>query len=107
MSSSDDAAASFSSSSAGGAGSRAPYFPHRKDFVRRPDGSAIWSSLKGPARIEAREQEARERVLHGAELKLLQERLRWCYHKEGVNHYELCKGIVSVIVPRLTWWFGW
>jgi hypothetical protein len=81
---------------------RAPmYFPHRKDFERNEDGSAVWGSLKGPARIEAREQEARERVLHGAELKVLQDRLRWCYHKEGVNHYELCKDIADAYYEKL------
>ena len=77
------------------------YFPHRADFERREDGSAIISSLKGPARIEAREQGARERVLDGAELKSLQEKLRWCYHKEGVNHYELCKDIADAYMAKL------
>ena len=24
---------------------------------------------------------------------MLQEKLRWCYHKEGVNHYEVCKDL--------------
>lgn len=97
MSANDDA-----STSTPGSFPRSPaYFPHRKDFERRDDGSAIWSSLKGPARIEAREQEARERVLHGADLKMLQERLRWCYHKEGVNHYETCKEIADAYYEKL------
>ena len=81
---------------------RAPaYFPHRKDFERTPDGAPIIGSLKGPARIEAREQGARERVIDGAELKALQEKLRWCYHKEGVNHYELCKDIADAYMAKL------
>ena len=97
MSANDDA-----STSTPGTFPRSPaYFPHRTDFTRREDGSAIWASLKGPARIEAREQEARERVLHGADLKLLQERLRWCYHKEGVNHYETCKDIADAYYEKL------
>ena len=97
MSANDDACTSTP-----GTFPRAPaYFPHRKDFERNEDGSAVWGSLKGPARIEAREQEARERVLHGAELKVLQDRLRWCYHKEGVNHYELCKDIADAYYEKL------
>ena len=55
----------------------------------------------GPARIEARAQDARDRVVAGAELKVLQERLRWCYHKEGVNHYENCKHIADLYIAKL------
>lgn len=61
------------------------YFPRVADFERREDGSPIRESLRGPAIIEARQQIARERIVHGAELKILQEKLRTCYHESGVN----------------------
>lgn len=77
------------------------YFPKVKDFERREDGSPIFSSLLGPDRIEARQQRARERIILGAEVKVLQDELRWCYFKEGVNHYENCKHIVDKVVERL------
>lgn len=65
------------------------YFPKVKDFERKENGDPIFTSLRGPERIEARQQWARERLIAGGEVKLLQEQLRYCYHKEGVNHYEV------------------
>ena len=77
------------------------YFPKVAGFAQREDGSRDMGSLSGPARIEARQQESRERMVAGAELKVLQEQLRWCYHKEGVNHYENCKGIADAYLAKL------
>lgn len=77
------------------------YFPKVKDFERREDGTPIKGSLLGPDRIEARQQIVRERLVQGGELKVLQDELRWCYFKEGVNHYENCKHIVDKVVARL------
>jgi hypothetical protein len=51
---------------------------------------------------QARQQFSRERIVAGAELKLLQERLWWCYHANGVNHYEECKSIVEAIKTKVT-----
>jgi hypothetical protein len=39
-------------------------------------------------------------MIAAAELKILHEQLRWCYHKEGVNHFENCKGLVEKIVAK-------
>ena len=77
------------------------YFARVADFERREDGSPIRESLKGPAIIEARQQIARERIVHGAELKVLQERLRTCYHESGVNHYEDCADLAAAYVTHL------
>ena len=78
------------------------YYPKVAEFARREGGeSRDAASLAGPARIEARQQDARERIVAGAELKVLQEKLRWCYHKEGVNHYENCKGIAEAYLEKL------
>ena len=77
------------------------YHPKVAEFARKEDGSRDMGSLSGPARIEARQQESRERIVAGAELKVLQERLRWCYHKEGVNHYENCKSIADAYMEKL------
>ena len=77
------------------------YHPRVADFERREDGSPIRQSLKGPAIIEARQQIARERIVHGAELKLLQEKLRACYHASGVNHYEDCAEIAAAYMTQL------
>jgi len=77
------------------------YFAKVPEFERREDGTRIISSLSGPSRIEARQQDSRDRVVAGAELKVLQEKLRWCYHKEGVNHYENCKQIADLYISKL------
>lgn len=77
------------------------YFSRVPDFERREDGTPIRESLKGPAIIEARQQIARERIVHGAEMKVLQERLRMCYHESGVNHYEDCAELAATYVNHL------
>jgi hypothetical protein len=40
------------------------------------------------------------RIVGASEIKVLHEQLRWCYHKEGVNHYEACKDLVQQILSR-------
>lgn len=49
-------------------------------------------------RLQGRQQLARERSIAGAELKILHAQLRWCYHKEGVNHLENCRPIVEQVL---------
>ena len=83
------------------------YFPKVPGFAQREDGGRDMGSVSGPARIEARQQESRERMVAGAELKVLQEQLRWCYHKEGVNHYENCKGIADAYLAKLSVHDSW
>lgn len=53
------------------------YFPRVKDFERKENGDIIRDSLKGPEIIEARQQLSRERIVAGAEMKILQEQIRW------------------------------
>lgn len=57
-----------------GAGASAPkpqeYYPHVRDFERDEQGQPIVNSVRGPARIEARQQITRERVIMGAEMKV-------------------------------------
>lgn len=114
------------------------YYPHVRDFERNAQGTPIVDSVRGPARIEARQQITRERVIMGAEMKVrtrrsgrwwqrddawgtrareallrtlladvpsaaqvLQDKIRWCYYKEGVNHYELCKDLAASYLELL------
>ena len=49
---------------------------------------------------QARQQLSRERVVAGAELKLLHEQLKFCYHQAGVNHYVDCKPLVEAIAAK-------
>ena len=44
------------------------YFPTVKDFDRDEKGDVVWTSLKGPEKIEARQQLSRERLIAGAEV---------------------------------------
>lgn len=34
-------------------------------------------------------------------MKLLQERLKRCYMREGVNHHEHCKDLVTALMARI------
>lgn len=53
-----------------------------------------------PRGSQARQQLSRERIIAGSELKVLHEQLKFCYHKEGVNHYVGCKELVDAIVAK-------
>mmetsp|Transcript_6027 Transcript_6027/g.10321 ORF Transcript_6027/g.10321 Transcript_6027/m.10321 type:complete len:107 (-) Transcript_6027:45-365(-) len=77
------------------------YFPKVRDFDRDADGDVVWSSLKGPERLEAREQFVREKFIAVEEAKILRDRVKWCYRTQGVNHLENCKDIVSQYLARI------
>lgn len=36
-----------------------------------------------------------------AQIKILQERLKWCYYKEGVNHLAHCKTLAEALTAKL------
>ena len=46
--------------------------------------------------FEAKEQRVRERFVNIAEAKILREKVRQCYYKSGVNHYQYVFIIVSI-----------
>jgi hypothetical protein len=35
------------------------------------------------------------------QVKLLHEKLKWCYYKEGVNHLENCKELVDAMCAKI------
>ena len=35
------------------------------------------------------------------QIKLLHDKLKWCYFKEGVNHLENCKDLVEQLASKL------
>ena len=76
------------------------YFPRVAEFASS-GVDLVRDSLSGPDGIEARQQLARERVVAAAEVKVLYDRLRWCYHASGVNHHEDCKPIVAEVMARI------
>eukprot|EP00850_Spirogloea_muscicola_P005819 SM000027S09600 [mRNA] locus=s27:214467:215041:- [translate_table: standard] len=45
--------------------------------------------------LEQREHVAREALVRAEAAKLLRDRLRACYHLEGVNHTQNCRELVS------------
>lgn len=73
-----------------------------KDFERAPHGSPLWGSLAGPDLLDAHEQYNRERMIALEETKILREKLRWCYRREGVNHLENCKDEVQAYLKRIS-----
>ena len=50
---------------------------------------------------QARQQLSRERVVAAAELKVLHQQLQWCYHANGVNHYEACRELVEKVAAKV------
>ena len=77
------------------------FFRPVPDFARDEEGSPIRSSLKGPARIEAQEQWAREKLIAMEEFKMLRGEVERCYRREGVNHLENCKHLVRAYTQVL------
>lgn len=53
-------------------------FKQVPDFDRDARGDVVWTSLKGPARLEASEQFAREQFVAIEEAKILREKVRRC-----------------------------
>ena len=45
--------------------------------------------------VRQREHETREAMIDIEKAKLIRERLRECYRREGVNHFENCKELVE------------
>mmetsp|Transcript_1925 Transcript_1925/g.4555 ORF Transcript_1925/g.4555 Transcript_1925/m.4555 type:complete len:104 (+) Transcript_1925:25-336(+) len=78
------------------------YFPKVKDFERDEKGNVLGRSLKGPAFMEAHEQFCRERFVAVEEAKILREQVSECYRREGVNHLENCKDLVSEYVSKIS-----
>lgn len=92
------------------------YFPRVKDFERKENGDIIRDSLKGPEIIEARQQLSRERIVAGAEMKILQEQIRWyvqrksrikyLLHVRDVCYYFMCYlGDISSLVSFPFVWY--
>ena len=51
--------------------------------------------------FEAKEQRVRERFVNIAEAKILREKVRQCYYKSGVNHYQYVFIIVSIYLYQM------
>lgn len=64
-------------------------YPHSEAGVER-------GRVKDPVGyLQATEQRARERQVAYETVKILRQRLIECYRKEGVNHYEDCRGVAK------------
>jgi len=48
------------------------------------------------------ERRVKERLVSGMEGRLLQIRLKECYRREGVNHYEKCRDIAEVYLSKIS-----
>ena len=57
------------------------------DFEKDDKGNFI-KSEDPVAFFEAKEQRVRERFVNVAQAKILREKVRQCYYKSGVNHYQ-------------------
>lgn len=56
--------------------------------------------------LEQREWVAREKLVEIEKAKILRAKVRECYIKEGVNHYQYCRDLVKNyldILPGLGW----
>ncbi|KAI8929319.1 hypothetical protein BC831DRAFT_443995 [Entophlyctis helioformis] len=41
--------------------------------------------------IKSRDEFIREQLIRGQEVQVLRDKLRWCYYREGVNHFQNCR----------------
>lgn len=66
-------------------------FKQVPDFDRDARGDVVWTSLKGPARLEASEQFAREQFVAIEEAKILREKVRRCrLHIHPLGAHNTC-----------------
>lgn len=53
------------------------------------------------AMLEQREYVVREKLIQVEKAKILRERLKHCYWREGVNHYQKCRPLVQKYMASL------
>ena len=71
------------------------YFKQVPDFDRDDAGNVVFHSLRGPAKIAAREQFVREKMVAIEECKMVREAMEDCYKREGVDSRTTCKHLVK------------
>lgn len=71
------------------------YFKQVPDFERDDAGNVKFHSLRGPAKIAAREQFVREKMVAIEECKMVREAMEDCYKREGVDSRTNCKHLVK------------
>mmetsp|Transcript_69946 Transcript_69946/g.195644 ORF Transcript_69946/g.195644 Transcript_69946/m.195644 type:complete len:94 (+) Transcript_69946:67-348(+) len=59
-------------------------------------GFPYQASKEDPVKfLQSQEQMARELEIKVQTVKLMQEEIKFCYRKNGVNHYQACKEVTS------------
>ena len=76
-------------------------FPQVQDYAYNSQGRPIMPVADPVMRFDAREQRVRERATAVAHTKLIQQELRECYHREGVNHIQNCKELAQQYMWRI------
>jgi hypothetical protein len=71
------------------------YFKQVPDFHRDDDGNVVFHSLRGPAKIAAREQFVREKMIAIEECRMVREAMEDCYRREGIDARTHCKPLVK------------
>ena len=71
-------------------------FKQVPDFEKNEETGEFIKPNDPVAFFEAKEQRVRERFVNIAEAKILREKVRQCYYKSGVNHYQYVFIIVSI-----------
>jgi len=77
------------------------YFPRVATFEYNEDGTVDKGSLAGPARIEAKEQLVREKMVALEETRMLKDAVVSCFRREGVNAAEHCQPLVEAYAAKL------
>lgn len=77
-------------------------FPPEKTFPIDEYGQVQEDYSMSHAEIfRARAATSRERYIAAAETTLLQKKIKECYNREGVNHFERCKELVDAYLERV------
>ena len=77
-----------------------PDFDHLDDARATPVLTAE-QKADPVAFFAAKDQRVRERNIALEQTKILREQVIACYRKEGVNHYENCKDVVTQYLARI------
>ncbi|KAI9208660.1 uncharacterized protein BJ171DRAFT_489597 [Polychytrium aggregatum] len=55
-----------------------------------------------PALKKASDAFYKEQLIRLEEIGVLRDKLRWCYHREGVNHYKNCRELAQQYIDMMS-----
>jgi hypothetical protein len=80
-------------------------FPHSRHRQLLRIGQVYISTmiqlLDTPSVHQARGQYLEQQLIRAEEISILRDKLKWCYRREGVNHYQNCRELANQYMEML------